>query len=94
MKTESERLRCPDIASQFLTKGLDIRVAMGGGRSRFLPAEIGGRRTDKRHLLNEWETLQKSRGRNAAFVRDKAALLRTTNSTMRVDRLLGNVRCP
>lgn len=35
-----------------------IEVAMGGGRRHFLPAEVdGGRRSDGRNLIAEWQTL-------------------------------------
>ncbi|EAQ96527.1 alkaline phosphatase [Congregibacter litoralis] len=60
---------CKDIAAQFLAsrEGLNaqfgaalsdgIEVALGGGRQHFLPAsEDGGRRTDGRNLIKEWQT--------------------------------------
>ena len=56
---------CPDIASQLVdfSFGDGIEVAMGGGRSNFLPAgaadpeyaEYPGRRLDGRDLVEEWK---------------------------------------
>ena len=47
---------CRDIARQFVEFDLGdgIDVALGGGRSRFLPSASGGRRRDGRDLLAQW----------------------------------------
>ncbi|WP_339865574.1 alkaline phosphatase [Paremcibacter congregatus] len=55
---------CKDIAQQFVdfSLGDGIEVAFGGGRSNFLPHSLTdeegkkGNRTDKRNLVEEWQT--------------------------------------
>lgn len=69
---------CADIARQFLDwpHGDGFEVALAGGRSEFLPAEMAdpeypeksGARTDGRNLADEWRT----RGNDRAYVWDKA----------------------
>ncbi|GGD03479.1 alkaline phosphatase [Aquisalinus flavus] len=69
---------CPDIASQLLSfpYGDGIDVALGGGRSNFMPKEMAdpeyadrtGRRTDGRDLTAEWEA------NGGTFVWNKAGL--------------------
>jgi alkaline phosphatase len=69
MPIEAKNAGCIDIASQLLEveKRLNaaygdgasngVEVAMGGGRRHFLPkTETGGRRTDGRNLIAEWQT--------------------------------------
>ena len=51
---------CQDIASQLISSRLRGEsalpdIAMGGGRSMFLPAGAGGERDDQRNLINEWQ---------------------------------------
>lgn len=56
---------CADIASQLIDwpDGDGFEIVLGGGRRHFLPTDIsdpeqpqrGGRRTDGRHLVREWE---------------------------------------
>lgn len=58
---------CLDIASQFVAhretlnrrfgagSSDGIEVALGGGRRNFLPADKGGRRTDGKNLIEEWQ---------------------------------------
>jgi alkaline phosphatase len=69
---------CKDIADQLINwpAGDGMEVAMGGGRSNFLPAEIAdpedegkmGERTDKRDLTKEWT----AKGNNHVVIYDKA----------------------
>lgn len=51
---------CVDIAAQLLAfdEGDGIDVAMGGGRTRFLPEAEGGVRGDGRNLIAEWQAQQ------------------------------------
>lgn len=56
---------CQDIASQLVrfSAGDGFKVALGGGRREFLPTDakdpeypkIGGKRTDNRNLIEEWQ---------------------------------------
>lgn len=56
---------CPDIASQLIDwpEGDGFEIVLGGGRRHFLPTDIsdpeepkrGGRRSDGRNLVREWE---------------------------------------
>ncbi|KAI0233362.1 Alkaline phosphatase, tissue-nonspecific isozyme [Lamellibrachia satsuma] len=53
--------KCKDIASQLIDDNDDIRVVLGGGRRGFLPSDIsGGRRKDRRNLIQEWLNKKKS----------------------------------
>lgn len=65
LTAEAREAGCPDIASQLVDfdVGDGIEVAMGGGRSNFLPAgaadpeypEFPGKRLDGRDLVEEWK---------------------------------------
>ncbi len=59
---------CRDIAAQLLafSEGDGIELAMGGGRTNFLPAGAGGKREDGRDLTAEWP---------GVVVQDRAELL-------------------
>ncbi len=48
---------CKDIAAQLVEfpYGDGIDVALGGGKRHFISKEEGGKRTDKRNLLTEWQ---------------------------------------
>jgi len=67
---------CSDIAKQFIEKGHNIEVALGGGRSKFLPREEvdpeeperTGDRRDGRNLIREWEADKEEKGRSYAAV--------------------------
>jgi alkaline phosphatase len=69
---------CKDIADQLVNwpAGDGFEVALGGGRSKFLPDDVTdpedakkkGERKDKRNLINEWT----AKGNNHVFVADKA----------------------
>ncbi|CCK75177.1 probable alkaline phosphatase family protein [Oleispira antarctica RB-8] len=64
---EKER-GCTDIASQFVdNKQHSLDILFGGGRRHFLPKEDGGKRSDNRNLIEEWQ----QRGR---YVSDLEAL--------------------
>ena len=53
--TEKE-LGCTDIASQFVdNKQRSLDILFGGGRRHFLPTEHGGKRTDNRNLIAEFQ---------------------------------------
>lgn len=52
---EKER-GCTDIASQFINNdNHSLDILLGGGRRHFLPKEDGGKRSDKRNLIEEWQ---------------------------------------
>ena len=52
---EKER-GCTDIASQFIdNEQRSLDVLLGGGRRHFLPPKDGGKRTDNRNLIAEWQ---------------------------------------
>lgn len=93
MPEEAKALGCTDIAAQFLaTEGRlnaqfgagasdGIEVALGGGRRHFLPKkEEGGRRSDERNLIAEWQESYPE-GR---YVSDKKGL-----ASAQEERLLG-----
>jgi len=48
---------CIDIADQLIQfdKGDGIDVVLGGGRRHFLPTQLGGKRTDNRNLIEQWQ---------------------------------------
>ncbi len=48
---------CKDIATQLIEfdEGDGIDITLGGGWGQFVPEAVGGRRTDGRNLLTEWE---------------------------------------
>ncbi|WP_421737516.1 alkaline phosphatase [Caulobacter sp.] len=56
MPLEATQAGCKDIARQLIEAPANLRldVAMGGGRSRFLPDAAGGKRGDGRDLTAEW----------------------------------------
>lgn len=93
MPAEAKAQGCTDVAAQFLaTEGRlnaqfgagasdGIEVALGGGRRHFLStAEEGGRRSDERNLVAEWQ----ERYPEGSYVSDKKGL-----ASARGDRLLG-----
>ena len=73
MSPQAKAEGCIDIARQLVEApyGVTLDVAMGGGRSRFLPQEQGGARTDGRDLIKTW---QDKAGPNAAYVSTAADL--------------------
>ncbi|KAJ8712624.1 hypothetical protein PYW07_005466 [Mythimna separata] len=87
--------RCPDIALQLIHKhpGNKLKVILGGGRRNFLPEDIRdeegsrGRRTDNRHLINEWKQEKEDRGVSHQYVWNREQLLQANNSLP--DYLLG-----
>ncbi len=62
MPAEAIAAGCRDIARQLVESGR-LDVALGGGRTRFLPEsaqdpdepQVSGRRQDGRHLIDEWQ---------------------------------------
>jgi alkaline phosphatase len=54
----AENEKCPDIASQLIdfNYGDGLEVALGGGKSFFVPTDDGGKREDGRNLPSEWQT--------------------------------------
>jgi alkaline phosphatase len=49
-------LGCTDIASQFIDdEQRPLDILFGGGRRHFLPQEDGGKRSDHRNLIKEWQ---------------------------------------
>ncbi|GJQ80048.1 hypothetical protein Trydic_g19336 [Trypoxylus dichotomus] len=83
---------CEDIAYQFVhgKTGRNLNVALGGGRSNFLPGGfvdeegVVGHRLDGRNLVEEW--LRSKKEANATYVWKKADLLDVRDD---VDYLLG-----
>ena len=73
MSPQAKAEGCIDIARQLVEApyGVTLDVAMGGGRSRFLPQEQGGARTDGRDLIKTW---QEKSGPNSAYVSTAAEL--------------------
>lgn len=59
MSPQAVAAGCVDIARQLVepAPGARMDVALGGGRSRFLPAGAGGKRTDGRDLTREWRQI-------------------------------------
>lgn len=56
MPLAAQELGCLDVASQFVDQGEhSLDVLLGGGRRHFLPKEVGGKRTDGRNLITEWQ---------------------------------------
>lgn len=48
---------CTDIASQFVdNKNHSLDILMGGGRRHFLPKSEGGKRTDGKNLVTQWQS--------------------------------------
>jgi alkaline phosphatase len=53
---KDKKLGCIDIASQFIdNKQHSLDILFGGGRRHFLPAADGGKRSDHRNLISEWQ---------------------------------------
>ncbi len=73
MSAEVIAAGCVDIARQLVEAAPAVRmdVALGGGRSRFLPAGAGGKRTDGRDLPREWRD---TGGPGALYVQTAAEL--------------------
>lgn len=77
---------CRDIAQQILGDlgGNGLEVALGGGRTNFLPEGAeGGRRTDGRNLTSEWT----SSDEDAVYVTDRTSMLSV--DTAKTTKLLG-----
>jgi alkaline phosphatase len=54
--SKDKKLGCIDIASQFIdNKQRSLDILFGGGRRHFLPAADGGKRSDHRNLIEEWQ---------------------------------------
>jgi alkaline phosphatase len=54
--SKEKKLGCIDIARQFIdNKPRSLDVLFGGGRRHFLPAADGGKRSDHRNLIEEWQ---------------------------------------
>nr|AFH96950.1 alkaline phosphatase [Spodoptera exigua] len=75
--------RCPDIAYQLVHKhpGNKFKVILGGGRRNFVPDNVlddeerYGRRTDNRHLINEWNKDKEDRGVSHKYVWNREQLM-------------------
>ncbi|VDI14401.1 alkaline phosphatase [Mytilus galloprovincialis] len=85
---------CKDIAYQLVYDNSYIQVAMGGGRTRFLPntttdTEDGskGKRTDGLNLVSEWQKKQNEKGRRNQYVTNKLEFDRIDPAT--TDSVLG-----
>ena len=56
MSSSAKGLGCRDIATQFIAaQGASLDILFGGGRRHFLSIEEGGKRTDNRNLIKEWQ---------------------------------------
>ena len=86
MPTEAKAAGCKDIARQLVEAAANIRldVAMGGGRSRFLPLAQGGARTDDRNLVQTWRAQSGLRSAAVMTVEEMKDL-----DLRNVDHLLG-----
>lgn len=85
---------CVDIARQLVEAPLGARmdVALGGGRSRFLPESAGGKRADDRDLTREW---RETGGAGALYVSTAAELAAApATSTTRLLGLFANEHLP
>ncbi|MCE2597035.1 alkaline phosphatase [Motilimonas cestriensis] len=58
MPAEAISSGCKDIATQLVEfpYGDGIDVALGGGKRHFIPKQDGGKRTDNRNLISQWQT--------------------------------------
>jgi len=70
---------CKDIARQLVEAPANLRldVALGGGRSRFLPEDKGGKRADGRDLTAEWT---KAKGGAYVTTADQLAAIDATKT--------------
>ncbi len=86
MPAEAKAAGCKDIARQLVEAPANIRldVAMGGGRSRFLPLAQGGARTDGRNLVQTWRAGSGPRSAAVMSVEEMKDL-----DLSKVDHLLG-----
>lgn len=86
MPAEAKAAGCKDIARQLVEAPANIRldVAMGGGRSRFLPLAQGGARTDGRNLVQTWRAGSGPRSAAVMSVEEMKDL-----DLRKVDHLLG-----
>ncbi|KAF9790163.1 hypothetical protein SFRURICE_020901 [Spodoptera frugiperda] len=81
--TGSDPERCPDIAYQLVHNhpGNKFKVILGGGRRNFVPDNVlddeqrYGRRTDNRHLINEWNKDKEDRGVSHKYVWNREQLM-------------------
>ena len=78
VKKDTNGGSCKDIAYQLVYDNPDIQVAMGGGRTMFLPNtttdqedQTKGKRGDNRDLTNEWQTMQYNKSRKYKYVSNK-----------------------
>ena len=72
--TAEKNKGCIDIASQFVDKkNHSLDILMGGGRRHFLPKAEGGKRTDGKNLVTEWQ----SKGHYVASLKQLQALQQT-----------------
>nr|CDS27300.1 intestinal type alkaline phosphatase 1 [Hymenolepis microstoma] len=73
--TKGEFCACTDLAYQLIKEHPDIHVLMGGAQQYFYPdteslpcnSSAKGARWDGRNLAKEWESTQKSKGRNYVY---------------------------
>ncbi len=79
---------CTDIARQLVSfdAGDGIDIALGGGLAQFLPESEGGRRTDGRNLLEQWEAQDPE---NHTVVDDRSTLNAATRSRNTSRQVLG-----
>ncbi|MBB5211616.1 alkaline phosphatase [Microbulbifer hydrolyticus] len=78
---------CKDIAAQLvsLAAGDGVDVILGGGRRHFTTTDNGGKRTDERDLIGEWQ--QRYADQSAAYVQTDTELAATDIDG--TDKLLG-----
>ena len=76
MSPEAKAEGCIDIARQLVERpyGVTLDVAMGGGRSRFLPKDQGGARTDGRDLIKVWQDKAGPKSAYVSTAKDLAAI--------------------
>ena len=82
-------LGCTDIASQFVNNDQrTLDVLLGGGRRHFLPKEEGGKRSDKRNLIKDWQK-QGAYASTLAELEEMSASIETENKTENMKPWLG-----
>lgn len=65
---------CIDIARQFVdNQNHSLDILMGGGRRHFLPKTVGGKRTDGKNLVTQWQ----SKGHYVSSLKQLQALQQT-----------------